>query len=46
MIILGNMILLKKYEPGCVFCGDMKIEKTLCEKHICEDCIKDLKNKK
>jgi Regulators of stationary/sporulation gene expression len=38
-----DMILLVKYEPGCVFCGEAKTDKTLHGKHICDNCLKDIK---
>ena len=40
-----NMILLKKYEPGCVFCGSLKEIKRFKGKNICSDCKKDFNKK-
>lgn len=39
----GNMICLKKYEPACTFCGNVK-ENMVSQagKLICPDCIADL----
>ena len=37
-------ILLKKYEPACVFCGNAKNVMRVKEKNVCEDCLKELKN--
>ncbi|MCI8631225.1 MAG: AbrB/MazE/SpoVT family DNA-binding domain-containing protein [Firmicutes bacterium] len=39
-------ILLKKYEPACVFCGNAKNVMRVKEKNVCEDCLKELKNMK
>lgn len=39
----GESIILKKYEPGCVFCGDMEITKVLRGKKICASCMNGLK---
>lgn len=39
----GDYIMLKKYEPSCVFCGNSKNIHNLNGKNICEDCIEELK---
>ncbi len=39
----GEYILLKKYEPACVFCGNAKNVKRIKDKNICEDCIDKIK---
>ena len=39
----GDYILLKKYEPSCVFCGNAKNIHNLSGKNICENCIEELK---
>ncbi len=36
-------IILKKYSPGCIFCGNIKNVTTFKEVAICEECIKELK---
>lgn len=39
--IEGNdTIILKKYQPTCVFCGDSKGIKVYKGKNVCEDCAK------
>lgn len=38
----GNTIMLKKYEPQCVFCGRAENVKSFHEKNICSECVKDL----
>lgn len=38
----NDSIILKKYEPTCIFCGDNKDLKTFNEKNICSNCIKKL----
>ncbi len=35
----GSSIILKKYEPNCVFCGSSKKVTTFQDKVICEKCI-------
>lgn len=38
-----NTILLKKYSPGCVFCGNIGNVLYYKNSCICEDCLKELK---
>lgn len=35
----GNAIILKKYEPNCIFCGNSKNLENFSEKLICDKCI-------
>ena len=32
-------LLLKKYSPGCLFCGDMDASKNFKGKLICKKCL-------
>ncbi len=38
----GDIIMLKKYAPACVFCGQAKDIKNIKGKNICSDCIKEI----
>ena len=38
----GEFILLKKYEPACVFCGNAKDVQDIHGKKICSNCIKEI----
>ena len=38
----GDYILLKKYEPACIFCGNAKDVKRIRDKNICDICLKEL----
>ncbi|MBQ1334019.1 MAG: AbrB/MazE/SpoVT family DNA-binding domain-containing protein [Clostridia bacterium] len=38
----GNTIILKKYQPGCIFCGNAKNVTNFKNKIVCEDCIKEM----
>ena len=38
----GSTIILKKYEPACIFCGNAKNTVHFKNKIVCEDCIKEL----
>lgn len=39
-----SRIILKKYEPTCIFCGEGNDVVTYCEKNICKSCLEKLKN--
>lgn len=38
----GNQILLKKYEPACVFCGNAKDVFHYKGKNVCQACMKEI----
>ncbi|MGI6722490.1 MAG: AbrB/MazE/SpoVT family DNA-binding domain-containing protein [Anaerovoracaceae bacterium] len=38
-----DFILLKKYEPACVFCGNAKDIVTISGKNVCRNCIEEMK---
>ncbi len=38
----GKMILLKKYQPGCVFCNSVKDVVGFKGKNICQECRESL----
>jgi transcriptional pleiotropic regulator of transition state genes len=40
----GDYILLKKYEPACIFCGNAKDVKRIREKNVCTDCLKEIQS--
>lgn len=40
----GSSIILKKYEPNCVFCGNSKNLITFKDKLICSKCAEKLSN--
>lgn len=37
-------IMLKKYEPACIFCGNAKDIRVIRGKNVCADCINELKS--
>ena len=41
-----NEIILKKYAPGCTFCGSMDHISDFKGLYICEECRADLKSAK
>ncbi|MGI6123370.1 MAG: AbrB family transcriptional regulator, partial [Acetivibrionales bacterium] len=38
-----NAIVLKKYEPACVFCDNAKDMKVYRGKNVCSECYAELK---
>lgn len=36
-------IILKKYTPACIFCGNVDNVKKVHEKNICAQCIEEIK---
>ena len=38
----GSSIVLKKYEPACIFCGSSKKITQYKGKNVCENCRKNL----
>ena len=39
----GDRIILKKYQPGCIFCGSMEGVTSFEGKNLCAACIRKLK---
>ena len=39
-----SKIILKKYEPTCIFCGEASDVITYNDKNICKGCLEKLKN--
>ena len=40
----SNQIILKKYQPACIFCNNAGNIVSYNGKNICTDCLKDLAN--
>ena len=40
----GESIILKKYEPTCIFCGDGRNVENYRGKNICANCMKELRS--
>ncbi len=38
----GAQIILKKYEPACIFCGNAKDVKNFKGKNICQECLAEM----
>lgn len=39
----GNSVVLKKYEPDCIFCGNARDIINFKGKNICSSCLKEMK---
>ena len=39
----GDSVVLKKYEPACIFCGNAREVQTYKGRNICPDCLEELK---
>jgi len=39
----GQTIILKKYEPACIFCSDARDVMVYKGKNICPNCMRELK---
>ncbi len=42
----GDQIILKKYQPGCIFCNDARNVTFFIGKMVCEKCLNDMKKAK
>ena len=40
----GENVILKKYSPACIFCGEAADITDFKGKNICPDCLKDIQN--
>ena len=39
----GDFIMLKKYEPACIFCGNAKDVENIHGKNVCRNFLDELK---
>lgn len=40
----GSSVILKKYHPACIFCGDARDVAVFHGKNVCANCLKELQN--
>lgn len=40
----GEHVILKKYSPACIFCGEAADITDFKGKNICQDCLDHIKN--
>lgn len=41
--VSGEEIILNKYQPGCIFCGEISETTKFKGKHVCKQCLKSIK---
>ncbi len=39
----GDYIMLKKYNPACIFCGDARDVIDIKGKKVCQHCLEEMK---
>lgn len=44
IFVEGSSIILKKYEPNCIFCGSSKELSSYKDKLVCSKCLVKLSN--
>jgi transcriptional pleiotropic regulator of transition state genes len=42
ILVSGDQILLERFRPKCVFCGEMDDVLEYKEKHICKGCLDEM----
>ncbi len=42
IFVEDNTIVLKKYQPACIFCGNARDVSTYKGKNVCAECIANL----
>lgn len=45
IFVEGEQIMLRKYQVGCIFCGETKDVTDYKGKAICKQCLNDLSHK-
>ncbi|NLK28340.1 MAG: AbrB/MazE/SpoVT family DNA-binding domain-containing protein [Clostridiales bacterium] len=45
IFVAEDMIILKKYSPGCIFCGSMENVQQFRDKKVCRACLRDIQGK-
>lgn len=43
MFVEGDLIILKKYAPDCIFCGEVDQVVNYKGKNVCSKCLGELK---
>lgn len=44
IFVEDNNIILKKYQPSCIFCNNAKEITVFKGQNICADCLREMKN--
>ncbi len=43
IFVEGESVVLSKYQPACIFCGDAKNVVSFKEKNVCPKCIAEIR---
>jgi len=43
IFVEGETIILKKYQPACIFCGELKDVVSFKGKNVCKSCINEMR---
>jgi transcriptional pleiotropic regulator of transition state genes len=46
IFVNGGYIMLQKYEPSCIFCGNADNVSSFKGKNLCKNCLAELKSRK
>lgn len=46
IFVEDNSIILKKYEPACIFCNDTKDVVVYKGRNVCANCIREMSEQK
>jgi transcriptional pleiotropic regulator of transition state genes len=46
ILVQGDHIILERYRPKCVFCGNMDRVSEFKERHICGNCLVEMNSMK
>jgi len=38
----NDSIVLRKYEPSCIFCGSARSLKVFSSKNVCRECVRNM----
>jgi len=41
----GEKIILTKYAPGCIFCGNVNNVQSFNGKYLCDNCIQEIQQR-
>lgn len=44
VFVEGNTIILKKYEPACIFCGESRDIQVFKGRNVCPSCAQHIKD--
>ncbi|MFB9327427.1 MULTISPECIES: AbrB/MazE/SpoVT family DNA-binding domain-containing protein [Paenibacillus] len=46
ILVQGDHIILERYRPRCVFCGNMEEVREFKERYLCSQCITEMSHLK